>query len=83
MFKCMSIYKRSDDVLEVQEGRLQHKLSQTDDVCSAFNMDEERMPFTTLLSEYNKDQLPDPTYHKLSASIDVSVLDKSHAGRWY
>ena len=52
MYKCMSIYKRSEDILEIQEGRLQQKISPTDDVCSAFNMDEDRMPFTTLLSKY-------------------------------
>ena len=51
MFKCLSLYKRSDNILELQEGRI---TQYEDEVCSAFNMDEERLPFTTLLSKKKK-----------------------------
>lgn len=54
MFKCLSIYKRTDDIVEIQEGRPTQYES---DACSPYNMDETVLPFTTLLSGSSPDYL--------------------------
>lgn len=46
MFKCMSMYKRSENILEIQEGRLTRTQSEA---CSYHNMNEEMLSFTMLI----------------------------------
>ncbi|XP_059099729.1 uncharacterized protein LOC131893644 [Tigriopus californicus] len=46
MFKCMSLYKRSENILEIQEGRLTRTLPEA---CTYHNMNEEMLSFTMLI----------------------------------
>ena len=48
-YKCMKLFKRTDHVQEIQEGRLTAYKSQA---CTQDFFDELRMPYTTLLSTY-------------------------------
>ena len=48
MFKCLKLYRRTEAIFELQEGRL---VSDMAEACTDFNVDELRLPFTTLLSK--------------------------------
>lgn len=50
MFKCMSMYKRSENILEIQEGRLTRTQSEA---CSYHNMNEEMLSFTMLIRRFD------------------------------
>jgi hypothetical protein len=47
-YKCLKLFKRTDHVQELQEGRLTAYKTQA---CAPDFMDELRMPYTTLLSK--------------------------------
>ncbi len=45
-YKCLSLYRRSTDILEIQEGQ---PTDHPGDACTTLNMVENRLHFTTLL----------------------------------
>ncbi len=55
MFKCMMIYRRSGDIIELQEGTISDT---AEDACSPGKMNENYLPFTILLSKLGSHSPP-------------------------
>ena len=50
-YKCINMFGRTEDIIEMQEGNLvdPHEM---DEACPRKNMDDDNLPFTTLISKY-------------------------------
>ena len=46
-YKCINMFGRTEDIIEIQEGNL---VDDMDYACSIENMDDDNLPFTTLIS---------------------------------
>ena len=49
-YKCINMFGRTEDIIEIQEGNL---VDNMDSACSVENMDDDNLPFTTLISKQN------------------------------
>ena len=49
-YKCINMFGRTEDIIEIQEGNL---VDNMDSACSVENMDDDNLPFTTLISKRN------------------------------
>ena len=49
-YKCINLNGRTEDIIEMQEGNL---VDDMDLACSVANMDDDNLPFTTLISMSN------------------------------
>ena len=49
-YKCINLNGRTEDIIEMQEGNL---VDDMDLACSVENMDDDNLPFTTLISMFN------------------------------
>ena len=49
-YKCINLNGRTEDIIEMQEGNL---VDDMDLACSVENMDDDNLPFTTLISMSN------------------------------
>ena len=50
-YKCINLNGRTEDIIEMQEGNL---VDDMDLACSVANMDDDNLPFTTLISMSKK-----------------------------
>jgi len=46
-YKCINMFGRTEDIIEIQEGNL---VDNMDSACSVENMDDDNLPFTTLIN---------------------------------
>ena len=70
-YKCINLNGRTEDIIEMQEGNL---VDDMDLACSVANMDDDNLPFTTLISMSKNITIIDGIFYVI---IDSATLIKN------